>query len=493
MNNEVKIEISKKIFNDVYLPYLDNRDRILIFYGGGSSGKSYSIAQRIVYNTLKRKMNLLVVRKTARTNRDSTFALIKQIISKWKLSKIYKINESDLRIRNIVNGNEIVFAGLDDVEKLKSITFENGELTDIWIEEATEILESDFNQLMIRLRGGKSKKQIVLSFNPVDINHWIKKKLIDTKKATFIKTTYKDNKFLIEEDSQVLESFKDTDPYYYDVYCKGNWGVLGKTYFDAKQINKRLNEIKEPIKVGFFSYEYDDTKPRGEKISKIKWVDDENGYIKIYKELDKHTPYIIGGDTAGDGSDFFTAHVNNNITGEQIAVLKQEFDEDIYSKQMYCLGKYYNNALIGIEANFSTFPIKELERLGYDKQFIREREDTYTGKTSKAFGTKTTAITRPVMLSNLVEIVREHIELINDRETLEEMLTFVRNEKGRPEAQEGTHDDLVMGLAITYYIRGQQTMKNINIELENEFIPSFNVLKPKPNSANPIGTEIKII
>ena len=108
--------------------------------------------------------NLLVVRKTGKSNRDSTFALFKQIISKWNLTEYFKINESDLRIKCLVNNNEIVFAGLDDVEKLKSITFSKGELINIWIEEASEILESDFNQLDVRLRGKGTKKQIVISF-----------------------------------------------------------------------------------------------------------------------------------------------------------------------------------------------------------------------------------------------------------------------------------------------------------------------------------------
>lgn len=126
---------------------------------------------------------------------------------------------------------------------------------------------------------------------------------------------------------------------------------------------------------------------------------------------------------------------------------------------MYCLGIYYNTALEGIEANFSTFPIKELERLKYTKQFVREREDTYTGKTAKAYGFKTTSVTRPLILAQLQSIINDHTELINDKETLEEMLTFVRNEKGRPEAQEGAHDDLVMALAIAHYIRSQQSMK----------------------------------
>ena len=135
----------------------------------------------------------------------------------------------------------------------------------------------------------------------------------------------------------------------------------------------------------------------------------------------------------------------------------KEFDADEYTRQMYCLGNYYNEALIGIEANFDTFPIKKLLEMGYDKQFVREKEDTYTGKVVKAFGFRTDRITRPLILSMLQAIINGHIELINDKETLEEMLVFVRNEKGRPEAQEGCHDDLVMALAIAYYIRTQQS------------------------------------
>lgn len=459
----INIEISKKVFNECYLPYLENDDRYLVLFGGGSSGKSYFIVQKYIYKILKQKMNLLVIRQTGNTNRNSTFALFKQVIRKWNLSKYFKINESDLRIKNTLNGNEIIFSGLDDSEKLKSVTFSSGELTDIWVEEATECLEADINQLKVRLRGGKSKKQIILSFNPVSINHWIKKHFIDSKLATILHTTYKDNKFLSEEDTKVLEAFKETDPYYYQVYCLGQWGVLGKTVFDAQKVNQRISETSKPIKTGFFIYDYD-----GLKIDNIRWQNDENGYIKIY-ETPNIYKYAIGGDTAGEGSDYFTAHVINAKTGKQVAVLKNQFDEDIYARQMYCLGVYYKNALIGIESNFSTYPIKELERLGYKNMYVREREDTYTGSLVKTHGFKTTSLTRPIIIANLQEIVREHIELINDKDTLEEMLTFVRNEKGRPEAQQGAHDDLIIGLAITYYIKEQVLFNNEAIYVEPQF------------------------
>lgn len=463
----VNIKISKKVFNDVYIPYLHNEDRYLLFYGGGSSGKSYFIAQRFIYKLINpNRCNLLVVRKTGDTNRKSTFPLLKQVISNWNLSKHFKVNESDMRIKCLFTGNEVAFAGLDDVEKIKSITFENGELTDIWIEEATECQESDINQLKVRLRGGKSKKQMVLSFNPINIQHWIKKHFIDSKLATVCFSTYKDNKFLTDDDRKALEDLKYTDEYTYEVYALGHWGIIGKTVFDAKAITKRLDVLPKPLKIGYFKYDYD-----GVKISNIRWVNDRNGYINIYEipNSPKITKYCIGGDTAGDGSDYFTGHVLNAKTGKQVAVLKHQFDADLYTKQMYCLGKYYSTpnryggrdeALIGIEANFDSFPIRELTRLGYNNQYVREKIDEYTGKTEKRFGFKTTSITRPTILSSLIEIVREHVDLLNDKDTLEELLTIIRNEKGRIEAPEGGHDDQMFGLAIAYEIRNQVVFDN---------------------------------
>ena len=484
----VNIKIKKEVFNDVYIPYLDNQDRYLIFYGGGSSGKSYFIAQRFIYKLIHpKRCNLLVVRQTGDTNRKSTFPLLKQVISNWNLAKHFKINESDMRIKCLLTGNEVAFAGLDDVEKIKSITFENGELTDIWVEEATETQEADINQLKVRLRGGKSKKQMVLSFNPINIQHWIKGHFIDSKLATVCFSTYKDNKFLTDDDRKALEDLQYTDEYTYRVYCLGEWGILGKTVFDARAIQNRLSNLPKTLKVGYFTYEYD-----GLNITDIKWVNDKNGYINIYQvpNVPKMTKYCIGGDTAGEGSDFFTGHVLDARTGEQVAVLKQQFDPDEYTKQMYCLGMYYKNALIGIEANFDSFPIMELTRLGYNNQYVREAQDTYTGKTEKRYGFKTTSLTRPTIISRLIEIVREDTNSINDKDTLEELLTIIRNEKGRIEAPEGGHDDQMMGLAIAHHIREQVTFDMEEIRVNPQY--HFNLEKSNETQYD-YGETIQVI
>ena len=410
--------------------------------------------ERVIYEPGHR---WLVCRKVARTLRDSCFAQLRGQLAEHYPESGARINTGDLRI-SFPNGSEILFAGLDDVEKLKSIY----DITGIWIEEASEVTEQEFNQLDIRLRTVFPQYlQMILTFNPISITHWLKRRFFDQKdpRATTHRSTYRDNRFLTEEAARTLEAFRDTDPYYYQVYCLGEWGVTGKTVFDGQAVSERLSRIPEPVKRGYWivNSEQLTVNTRQERFCG-EWVDVGDGPVCIFREPEEGRPYVIGGDTSGEGSDFFVAQVLDNVTGEQVAVLRHQYDEDTYAKQVFCLGRYYNDALVGIEANFSTFPIKRLEQLGYHNQYVREQEDTFTGAIRKAFGFRTTAITRPVIIGELVEAMREGIHTVNDRTTLEEMLTFVRNEKLRAEAEEGAHDDCVMALAIAWHIRPQQRM-----------------------------------
>ena len=260
--------------------------------------------------------------------------------------------------------------------------------------------------------------------------------------------------------------------------------LSGKNVFDTAVILDRLARLKEPIKTGYFKYDYD-----GLRITNIKWVSDKNGYIKLY-DVPRLTEYCIGGDTAGEGSDFFTGHVLDAKTGVQVAALRHQFDADQYTRQMYCLGRYFKDALIGIEANFDSYPIRELQRLGYRKQYTREAQDTYTGKTEKRSGFKTTSLTRPTIISKLIEVVREHCDTINDKETLEELLTIVRNEKGRIEAPQGGHDDMMMGLAIAHEIREQVVFVNEPIEVHPQY--HFNIEKHRETQYD-YGESITIV
>jgi phage terminase large subunit len=424
--------------------------------GGGGSGKSKFSAQKIIYRMLAEKNHrFMVVRKVGDTLRDSVFADLIKVIVEWGYEDLFYIpngRSSEIYIRCKLNGNEILFYGLDKVEKRKSIEGITGQ----WIEEASELTVDDYRQLNIRMRGKANYNQQIISFNPININHWLKVEFFDKTDpdVTTSKTTYKDNPFLDEGTKKELLAFKDTDPYYYTVYALSEWGVLGKTIFPKQIVSERIAYLrdKKPLKQGYFlfHYEYDTFKD-------IAWVNDPDGQIKIYEEPRANYPYVLGGDTAGEGSDFFSGHVVNNISGNQAAVLHQQFDEIDYAKQMYCLAQHYNKALVGIEINFSTYPIRKFEEWRYPKIYMRETEDSITHKLQMKFGFVTGKHTRPLIIAELVTFVKDACNLINDIQTLEEMLTFVKNEQGKAEAQEGALDDLLMGLAITHHIRDQQS------------------------------------
>ena len=254
----------------------------------------------------------------------------------------------------------------------------------------------------------------------------------------------------------------------------------GNCYFgnDGKEkIIDRLQQVRDSTyKTGYYDYDYD-----GLKITNIRWVDDKQGYIKIYKEPKQGVPYVIGGDTAGEGSDNFIGQVLDNSTGEQVAVYAKCTGEELYARQMYCLGWHYNSALIGIEVNFSTYAVKELNRLGYSNLYLRAKEDEIKQGLEMKYGFKTTTSTRPAALAELAKVVREEPETINDTDTLREMLTFIKDDKGKPVAEQGKHDDRVMALAIAHYIRPQQryTVKQPKLEEYSVIFDNFDIVRQK--------------
>lgn len=248
----------------------------------------------------------------------------------------------------------------------------------------------------------------------------------------------------------------------------------GNPIFDNSNVLKRYDYLESFYKKhkyirGKFVYKY-----VNEKIidSSIQFIEDNNGYINIYEKPIMFYPYVVGGDTAEGGEDYCIGQVLNNRTGKQVATFRARMDTDLYAKQMYCLGKYYNNALLGIEMNFDLHPVKELSRLGYRNQYMRETMDSITGAIQNKAGFNTNRATRPIIIGDLVAIVRESIHLINDTTTLKEMLTFIDNE-GKPEAIQGEHDDTVLALAIAFNIRTQQRTTLDAPEEEEKSLPSM--------------------
>lgn len=244
----------------------------------------------------------------------------------------------------------------------------------------------------------------------------------------------------------------------------------GNSFFNIQEIKRAKELCCSPKKKGQFSIPQQESDDNyNYKPVNAYWSDDNRGYIRIFEEPNSSIPYVIGGDTAGEGSDAFVAQVLNNITGEQVAVLEFNGSDELYfAQQVYCLGKLYNFALIALETNFSTYPQMKLEEWKYPKMYIRETFDGISKKPKLSYGFKTTVLSRPNILADLQAVISNHSEKIKDIKTLCECETFVKNDNGKPEAMEGCHDDHVMALAIAYHARSQQTFDRYVVREEKK-------------------------
>lgn len=212
--------------------------RYIVMKGSAGSGKSVDTAMNYILRLMNDKgRNLVCIRKADITNRDSTYAELTGAIYKMfgkDAEKLWRIKQSPLQL-TCANGNQIIFRGVNDEkqrEKLKSITFQRGKLTDVWIEEATEITQADFEIIDDRLRGelpAGQFYQIRLTFNPVNKNHWIKKVFFDIPDPNVLchHSTYENNKFIDDAYRQRMERRKLVDPEGYRIYGLGEWGEIG--------------------------------------------------------------------------------------------------------------------------------------------------------------------------------------------------------------------------------------------------------------------------
>ena len=234
--------------------------RYIVEKGSAGSGKSVDAASNLILRLMNDKgRNLLCVRKSDITNRDSTFAELTGAIYRMfgdKAEQYWKINTSPLQLTCRHNGNKIIFRGMNDDkqrEKLKSITFQKGKLTDVWIEEATEITQSDFEIIDDRLRGELPEGQfyqIRMTFNPVNKNHWIKKVFFDIPDDNVLThhSTYLQNRFIDDAYRARMERRKIVDPEGYQIYGLGEWGEIGGLIlhnWEVKDISQNLNDYDD--------------------------------------------------------------------------------------------------------------------------------------------------------------------------------------------------------------------------------------------------------
>lgn len=254
------------LLNEVYRPSLCDTRRYQLFYGGAGSGKSAFVATRAALDLLCGR-NILIVRQVAKTLRASCWNELQKAIDRLGAGALFDVKVSDLTITARNCGAQALFCGLDDVEKIKSLTPRSGVLTDIWLEEATEAAYGDFKQLDKRLRGlSAHEKRFTMTFNPVANTHWLFKQFFtrvpqdaqrwQDENVSILRTTYRDNRFLTPDDVRALES--ERDPYYYQVYTLGQWGVLGDAIFHNVRVCDITDDMGGETRAGLdFGYASD--------------------------------------------------------------------------------------------------------------------------------------------------------------------------------------------------------------------------------------------
>ena len=236
------LNLRPKDFNDAFYPYLkDYSHRFEVYYGGAGSGKSVFVTQKLLAKALVKKRKVLIMRKVGSTLKDSVWQLTLDTLMTLKLLQYCNINKSIFTIE-LPSGSVLLFKGMDDSEKIKSITG----ITDIWVEEATEFSEEDIEQLNLRLRAKADNLQMFFSFNPVSKANWVYRRwfkdgAIITDDTVIHKSTYKDNRFLPDDYIATIEKMARTNPTYYRIYALGEFASLDKLVFN----NWRVGSIED--------------------------------------------------------------------------------------------------------------------------------------------------------------------------------------------------------------------------------------------------------
>lgn len=241
--SEVIIDLTDKI-NMAYVPMFQSSARELIIYGGAGAGKSYAVAQKVILKAINCPGSyIVVVRKYGPSLKRTCFKLVTDLLSKYGIP--FKVNRSELKVEigeSIIDFISVVNTQGEPAERLKSLT----DITDIWIEEATELSFEEYQQVRLRLRGEEledSYRQIVLTFNPIDRNHWIYAHFFEGNRGEHQKYTYQDNQFIEAEYTEELERLKGVDEVLYQIYALGEWGTFGEIIYT----NYRIEEFSYPL------------------------------------------------------------------------------------------------------------------------------------------------------------------------------------------------------------------------------------------------------
>lgn len=279
-----------------------SQKRYIVMKGSAGSGKSVDTAQNYILRLMQDKgRNLVAMRKSDISNRDSTFAELTGSLYRMfgdKYEQYWRINKSPMSLTFKPNGNQIIFRGMNDDrqrEKLKSITFPRGKLTDVWLEEATEFTQADLEIIDDRLRGELPPGQfyqIRMTFNPVNKNHWIKKVFFDIPDENVLThhSTYLGNRFIDDAYRARMERRKIVDPEGYQIYGLGKWGEIGGLIlhnWEVTDVSQNLNDYDDAAIGQDFGFNH------ANAILLLGWKDDNIYIIDEIYLFEKDTSEII--------------------------------------------------------------------------------------------------------------------------------------------------------------------------------------------------------
>lgn len=292
MNLKTKIIKLPELVGKGYKSYWNFRGRYDVCKGSRASKKSKTTALRIIYNMMKYdKSNTLVVRKTYRTLKDSCFTDLKWATKRLEVENLWEFKYSPLEATYLRTGQKILFRGLDDPLKVTSITVEYGYLCWAWLEESYEITsEKDFDTLDESIRGELPAhlwKQWMITFNPWNEHHWLKKRFFDVENdpdILAITTNYKCNEWLDDADLRLFENMKKNNPRRYQVAGLGNWGIVeGLVYENWKEEEFTLDQVIDCESVNGIDFGY----TNDPAAVFIGFIDTEHKKLYVWDEIYK--------------------------------------------------------------------------------------------------------------------------------------------------------------------------------------------------------------
>lgn len=248
-----KVNIAE-VIGGGYREFWNSKHRYLVCKGSRGSKKSCTAALKIIYNMMKYpQANTLVIRRVFNTLRDSCWKQLKWAAERLGVSHLWKFTLSPLEATYLPTGTKILFRGMDDPMSITSITVDKGYLCWVWLEEAYQVEDEDsFNKVDLSIRGELPDnyfKQFIITFNPWNEHHWLKKRFFDSPddNTLALTTTYKCNEWLGSDDIALFEQMKIRNPRRFRIEGEGEWGISeGLIYenfieqeFDYREISKR--------------------------------------------------------------------------------------------------------------------------------------------------------------------------------------------------------------------------------------------------------------